>query len=316
MTKATILLGLALLTSATAVVPASAEENSYAPEAIELKKLEKGKQTLDPAQGYIYLTYPDRFAGTFIRVPDEEDIAAYRERMDELRPKFEKRQAKALERWEEKVQLARASGEEPPEKPEMSFSIGAIETRTAVAVGPRDNFDRWGEDGFSYLHEVKPGRYIWYGPTAFDSQQGWVGVCYCMGTVAFNVKAGEITDLGNFLWAGPKAENQPTVAASQFMISGGWSGSIIKIPQASGEVVYGTPDMVGTMPSRKADFTAHGKMDNFYGIQISRLPEVPGVLAYERDRVIDLQKAAVAAQPDSDPLSTSSTLDEDIKATE
>ena len=47
--------------------------------------------------------------------------------------------------------------------------------------------------------------------------------------------------------------------------------------------------------SERADWRAAGKIDNFYGLLIGRMPPVPGVLAYERDTVIDLKTASASA---------------------
>lgn len=44
-----------------------------------------------------------------------------------------------------------------------------------------------------------------------------------------------------------------------------------------------------------AVFTASGKFNNIYGVMVSRLPPVPGVLAYDRDRVIDAKSGAPVA---------------------
>ena len=52
--------------------------------AIEEKNVISGKETIAPDKGYIYLVAPGRFAGTLIRQPDAEDIAAYREARAEV----------------------------------------------------------------------------------------------------------------------------------------------------------------------------------------------------------------------------------------
>jgi hypothetical protein len=38
-------------------------------------------------------------------------------------------------------------------------------------------------------------------------------------------------------------------------------------------------------------------MGNFFGVAIDRLGPMPGVLAYERDRVIDLTQTGTAPSP-------------------
>jgi hypothetical protein len=271
-------------------------------EAIEEKNLLKGKVSIEEDLGYIYLTAPMRFGGTFVRVPDDEDIADYKEARAEAFGEALKRYEKEYKRWERNTATAkeqRAKGRrankikpEPIKPTESVFNFAAIEQFTATDFGPTYVFAKGGGT-FSYLEAVKPGTYIWYGPVIFDKNQGHIGVCYCMGTVKFEVKAGTITDLGNFLRSAPQWLDDPTAPLASIQYSGGLNGFIIKPPSQSGKVVYGLPPSLAEYPSEKAQFFAHGKMNNFYGIMISRVAPIPGVLAYDRDRIIDLKAEAV-----------------------
>lgn len=62
------------------------------------------------------------------------------------------------------------------------------------------------------------------------------------------------------------------------------------------------PDSLKAFPYAEADFRTYGKLDNFYGLSVGRMPPVPVVLAYDRDKVVDLKAAAApvaASGPDA-----------------
>ena len=135
---------------------------------------------------------------------------------------------------------------------------------------------------------MKPGVYTYYGSVFFAPNGGYAGVCDCMGTIKFKAGAGKITNLGDFLglhWATSDELKQSSYPAS--------SG---EIPWDPVPVDYALPDSLSSWPSVKPEFRAAGKMDNFYGIRIGRFPPLPSVLAYDRDKVIDLK---AKAEPES-----------------
>ncbi|HLL31602.1 MAG TPA: hypothetical protein VK403_11445, partial [Allosphingosinicella sp.] len=55
------------------------------------------------------------------------------------------------------------------------------------------------------------------------------------------------------------------------------------------------PARLSGLPVVAADLRAAGKMPNYFGIEIDRLPAVPGVLAYERDKVVDVKGNTIAS---------------------
>ncbi|MBA2932807.1 hypothetical protein HZF05_01735 [Sphingomonas sp. CGMCC 1.13654] len=99
-----------------------------------------------------------------------------------------------------------------------------------------------------------------------------------MGTVKFDAPAGKIVDLGrlklNDDWGAPVLPPNP--AGNQ---------SFAVIP-ADGAPPKGR---LQGLPVFAADFHAAGKIPNYFGALIDRLPPIPGVIAYERDKVIDLK---------------------------
>jgi len=266
-------------------------------DSLDEKKVMSGKTALDPASGYILLHGPGRQGGTFIRVPDAEDLEAFRKERAEAFVKAEKKYQKKLASWEGEAKLAAAQKKAAPAKPvapdEATFSIGDIEARTALQFGPDFAYIKdKANERYSYVMGVKPGTYIWYGPVLFDPGQGFVGLCYCMGSVRFEVKPGVVTNVGNFLTAAPLAEQQKSAPLLDIRHNGGWAGFKVEVPTASAAVDFGVPASLGKWPVEQAVFAASGKFNNIYGVMISRLPPVPGVLAYDRDRVIDAKTGA------------------------
>lgn len=281
---ATALGALVLLAGAT---PAAAE-------AIEEKNLLKGKATIEPDMGYIYLTGPTRMAGKFLRVQDADDIAAYRAELEEATAKAKAKFDKRLARWEDDAQRAAKQGVAAPEKPVFEQpQIGDLQLRGAVDFGPMYVFAKTeGDEGYSYLSAAKPGWYIWYGTVVLDTNRGWQGQCLCMGTVRFEVKPGMVTDLGNALSALPDFAHQEVAPAMDVVVSGAFSGTKVERPEGDLEASYGLPASLASYPSARAELHAQGKLNNFYGVMITRLPKIDGVLAYERDTIIDERTGA------------------------
>ena len=52
------------------------------------------------------------------------------------------------------------------------------------------------------------------------------------------------------------------------------------------------PSSLASMPRGPAQYRAAGKIDNFFGVMVDRLTALPGVLAYQRDQVIDVPTGA------------------------
>ena len=214
---------------------------------VEEKKLASGKETIDPASGYMFIQSPFRTQGMFLRVPDDSTREAYMKDWEEGFEKARKKHQSALKNWETQVSIAKQTQSAPPEKPveptRETFSIGPIELRDTVSYGPMFVFNK-SETQFNYLTKVKPGTYIYYGPLYFVEGYPPAGACYCMGTVRFEVKAGVITDLGNFLTAGPKPAPPYDVGMQMVMKmneerAAKGKDPILPIPK---EVSYGLPD--------------------------------------------------------------------------
>lgn len=280
-------------------------------QAVEEKNLLSGKTTIDPDSGYLFLSGSVRQVGMFLRLPDAETIAEYEKDWAEALAKVKAKYPSKLAGWEYRAGTARKEGreykyEKPIEPTKENFSIGPIEFRGPVPFGPQYVFAKGKEtESYSYLTKVKPGRYAYYGPVWIAVNGGpSAGACYCMGTVAFEVKPGVITDAGNFFLVAPGLD--PDFPQSPEPPTGSEAGLYRPQNLASqfGPLRFGVPDSLKAYPTVEADFRAYGKLDNFYGLSVSRMPPVPGVLAYDRDKAIDLKTVAgqaVAATPEVTP---------------
>jgi len=208
-----------------------------------------------------------------------------------------KKYARQLASWEADRKGGNAiPGSLPPKPVEPTaetFTIGDIETRTTMSFGPQYVFSKDTENNYySYFMKVKPGTYIYYGAILFDLNAGYTGTCYCMGSVKFDVKPGAITDLGNFLTvaafrAGPMSQTAGVTVGPE--------GTFFTLGKQTFQVdkqESGLPASLKAYPAVSADFHAAGKMDNFFGISIGRIPAMPGIIDYQRDKVIDLKAAA------------------------
>ena len=147
---------------------------------------------------------------------------------------------------------------------------------------------------------VKPGSYIWYGNVFSGGYEPANGVCMCMGTVRFEVKPGVVTDLGNWLLAAPHRDEDMDIArltlkqANEKRVAAGKEPILVLVPV---EIKFGLPASLKDWPSVQAEFHANGKLNNLFGILISRLSPVPGVLGYHRDTVVDLRTGQEIESP-------------------
>ena len=172
-------------------------------------------------------------------------------------------------------------GEKPVEPTEENFDFTPFNLMATVGIGPVNRFAKQGVS--TYLQEVTPGTYRLYGFLTANPGMAAMGVCYCMGSVKFDAKAGEITDMG--VIGKPEAVDKP---ANDFVLPDpdgridavhvGGAGPADR-PAARGAAAHGR----GFRPRRQV---AH-----YFGLTITRILEMPGVLRYDRDRIVDLTAA-------------------------
>ena len=256
--------------------------------AIEKKHLDSGKVTLDRSKAYIYITGPMRTTGIFIKTADAEELALYEAEWKEELADEQKKYERRLKSWERYQKMGRAAGEKPIEPTPENFSIGSLDQRLMVSYGPQYIYDKdedgEGEKSFSYLIETEPGNYAYYGPMFYVPGTPAGGLCYCMGSVRFEAPAGQVTSLGDLLafqWVDTAAARQASVAPI--------------VERSANEAIpvdYSVPPELAEFGAAPADLRAAGKMNNFFGAMIGRMPPLAGVLAYDRDTPIDVKGLA------------------------
>jgi len=212
--------------------------------------------TQDPAKAYILLRSDDPSSLMLMRIADAADQARYdAARTETLAEEHEKYlgRLKAYERDNKGGTIER-----PVEPTEANFVYPSFGETATITLGGGGRFAK-GSNGYSvYLQEITPGSYRIYGMGPI--MQG-LGACYCMGSVRFEAKAGEVTDLGTLTGVNALTPVTPEVA---------------------------TDPRLAQWTIRPARYRAVGKLPNFHGVPVTRIMPIAGVLAYDRDRIIDL----------------------------
>ncbi len=272
--------------------PASAQTDR---QAIEKSRLESGKQELQRDRGYILFSVPTKIQYRFFKEPDAEDRAAYDAYLAEEVGEARKGYPRQLARWKRDVDRGKATEADRPAEPNRD-NVRAVDIRQRLMTryNVHDPYvkekDAEGKSVYRYLLEVDPGIYTFHG--GFDYVSG-AGGCMCMGSLKFEVPAGRITNVGDMFttrWARLEARMKAGPAFD-------YSRSPPIRP-----IDYSVPPRLAKYGVENADFRAAGKTPNFFGVFISRMPEVEGVLAYEGDIPIDVkgQREAEAAQAGND----------------
>jgi hypothetical protein len=249
---------------------------------------DKPAVALDPAQAYVLVRSDVAIPLHLMRVPSAEDQATYdrlrAEALVEAHAKYVKKLA-SYERDQKAYDNTPKGAQKPkkPEKPveptEANFEFTPFGLLTGVSIGPFNRFAK-GSDGdksSTYLQQLTPGRYRVYGLMSV-MPNGAMGSCFCMGSVAFDVKAGEITDLGRFTSRElPKRD-------------GGDSAKPVPLAVEFKPATAGTPldPRLAKMSASPAVLRPVGKLPNYYGMTIDRFPAIDGVMRYDRDRIVDL----------------------------
>lgn len=244
-------------------------------------KILSGQAVIEADSGYVFVTGRERQMGTLLRMPEAEDVAQYEEEWAKQLARVQKKYPSKLASWESKKATAEQTKAKVPDRPieptAENFSIEPIESQNAATFGYMSIYNKSATPrSFSYLTKMKPGRYVYHGPL-WTGPEGSMGTCYCMGSVAFDVKPGVITNIGNFF----------AVAAS--------AGQSAAASVDLAAVNYDLPASLQALPHVQAEFYASGKFDNFFRGTVGRMPAVAGVLAYDRDKVIDAKTGQMAA---------------------
>lgn len=245
--------------------------------------------TLNPDKAYIMVRADGAVPLHLMRVPSAEDQVTYDRLRAEALVEAHGKYVKKMASWERekkaydstpKGTARRPLPEKPVEPTEANFEFTPFGILTGVSIGPLNRFAK-GTDGdktSTYVQEITPGHYRIYGMMSVLAGGGAYGSCFCMGSVMFEAKAGEITDLGRFASRElPKRDGSDNAKPMAFAFD-------------YRQAVAGDPvdTRLNTMPVRPAMLRPIGKLPNYYGMTIDRFPALDGVMRYDRDRIVDL----------------------------
>lgn len=248
---------------------------------------EKKQVVLKPGLAYVYVRSPHARAIRLMRVVDDAQRADWARERAKAFAQAQAYHQQDLRRYEARLKSwnrlpANARYLEPkPQKPaeptEAAFAFPDPEVGNFLDVAGLNRFTK-GPDGNSWLIGLRPGNYIIYGQIT-EGPNGPIGVCLCMGTVKFEAEAGKIVDLGTIRYPREEAGEE----------SGkGKQGRLPPLAiQPAG--VAELPDRLRGRPVEPAKLRASEKLSNYFGVLIDRLPAIPGILEYRRDKVMDPQ---------------------------
>jgi hypothetical protein len=265
---------------AVSALPATAKTKPpvFVDEAIPVKDSKIVK--LDPAKAYVMLRTSGAIPLHFTRVPNAGEKIIYEklktEAFAEAREKYVKKAANYKRDLADSIKNRTSKPKPVIEPTEANFQFPSFGQMAKFTVGPIMRFSK--KDGSTFLHSVTPGTYRIYGQV--DPLIGQ-GVCYCMGSVTFVVEAGKIVDLGSMV---PDPANMDAPIKGDSSSPRTFAYALALLPPDSSTPV--DPRIV-SFPRIAANFRATGKVSNYMGIGISRLPAMPGVLSYNRDQIID-----------------------------
>lgn len=136
------------------------------------------------------------------------------------------------------------------------------------------------------LYEIPPGDYVVYG-MGFNP---YLYECFCYGTVGFRAKPGEITDLGSMLFAKawqpsavPELAGEVGLGRTAAMDLGLFAAALRPL-RPDDPAVPG----LGSARISAARLHAVGAFVETNTLLSNRLAAIPGVLAYDQGRVIDV----------------------------
>lgn len=248
---------------------------------------------LDPSAAYILLRSPAPVPISLFRIATEEEVTEYKARRAEALSKAHKKWISRHADWAKNRENLRVQGvkeEEPAEPTEASFDFPPLDKENLIGFGPLFRFAKETGGNSTYLQRVWPGRYVVYGSILLTPNGATAGMCVCMGTIAFDAQPGEITDIGavkasmtdGLIWPQMIEKADPADAAG--LASGAITMMRWTLPSPSLPV---DPRLSGSKVVR-ATFRSAGPVPNYYGVQVDRMTAIPGILEYDRDRIIDV----------------------------
>ena len=240
-----------------------------------------------PDAAYVFYRTRHRAELRFVRQVSPERRAAWERARAEALVEARRSHVRAVATWDAEARRCRGNPElscqnrprRPIEPTDDNFAYAPPEASGVLAVSRGPQFSAE-EGSYTYLVRVEPGTWLIYGQIN-EGAVGEEGVCLCMGTVSFGAAARQVVDLGEIRFPRLEARQEERRFGPNRLSS-------IEIVPAAPDTTL--PPRLAGLPRVAADYRAAGPIPNFFfGVEIDRLPAMPGILAYERDRIIDLR---------------------------
>jgi len=232
----------------------------------------------------------------FLRIPTSAEMeryaAAKRAAYAQAEPGLIRQREEQLRRKAEAEASGKSfKGEIPPSPSLDTFNFVYDEVANVQRVDDGGALVK-GKPESVYLVEVPAGDYILYG-AAYGSGtvKPALFACMCLGTVGFPAPAGVVTDLGYFM--GDRVEHISKIP--ELKAESGFGPSSVAVFTPLGATVRpvgaatAVPDVLRGAAVRPAAYRAIGRFVEPRAITVNRLAPVPGILAYEGRRVIDVK---------------------------
>jgi hypothetical protein len=291
-----------LLALALALLAVPALLQARAPrEMIEIKA--DDPVSIRPDRAYILFRIfrPDGAPSTepiLLRIPHSDEmeryLAARRAAFVRAEPGLVRQREAQIRRNAEAARDGRIPGEPDPPPPSIAtFNFVYEEIQNLQAIDQSRALVR-GRPESILLVEVVPGDYVLYG-ASYGQAGSQLYVCMCLGTVGFSAQPGVVTDLGTFLGdTVERISSIPELRAESGFGPGSTAifrllGATMRPPQPGAAV----PEVLRNADIHPARYRAVGKFLEPRALAINRLAPIPGVLAYDEGRVVDVASGRI-----------------------
>jgi hypothetical protein len=261
-----------------------------------------GKKPFSPRADKAYILFRTNAAGygpSFMRIPSQTEIDAFQRAKAEAFERDKAGLADERKKLIAKKVAAEKAGkkfkDEIPPEPTLAnyvFVYDKVSNLQSLNLGKAVEKDKTQR---SMLVEVVPGDYVLYGV----GYAGVLATCFCLGTVGFDAKPGEIVDLGTILLGSASEPSDIPELAGETGFGPSMNGHLVAFtgairPATSSQTV---PALLAGKATAPARYRAVGTFVAPGVFNINRLAAVAGVLRYDDGKVIDV--ASGKAVPDN-----------------
>lgn len=237
---------------------------------------------------------------TFLRIPTATELEAYdrtkRETFLKVEPELNKERDNQILKQNEAKKAGKIFKGTVPPVPSLEnfyFNYFDIQNRQNIDIGQAYIKAK---PSNTYLIEAIPGKYVLYGA----GYKATLATCLCLGTVGFVAEPGVITDLGEiFIREAVAKSDIPELAGETGLGPSVNLGHVILFavalkPKSDATTV---PASLPKDRIQSADYHAVGTYVTSAAININHLAPIPGILAYQSGKVIDVKSGKEALGP-------------------